>query len=152
MRPHRTVPTGPFLEHRVAVRVRFQDVDALQVVWHGHYLGYFEAGREALGEEYGLGYRDVRAAGLVAPVVHAEVHYLQPARHGDELSVVARLHRHAGAVLDLSYEVRRHGDEALLATGRTRQVFTDAEGRLVLDPPALLRRFWEQWSDQLRDS
>jgi acyl-CoA thioester hydrolase len=151
MSPRRTARPGPFLEHNATVRVRFQDVDALQVVWHGHYLGYFEAGRERLGEEYGLAYQDIAATGFLAPVVHAEIQYLLPARYGDELAVIARLHHHAGALLDLTYEVRRKADGALLATGRTRQVFTDRAGRLQLEPPAFLRDFWERWRDQLQE-
>jgi len=140
---------APYLEHRAYLRVRFQDVDSIHVVWHGHYLSYFEHGRESFGEEYGLGYQDVRAAGLVAPVVHVSCDYVKPARFGDELTVVTRLHVTDRAVIELSYEVRRASDETLLAKGQTRQVFTDLEGNLILNQPAVMRAFLEQWSDQL---
>ncbi len=149
MRGNRRPWLGSFIEHRAYLRVRFQDVDVINVVWHGHYLSYFEFGREAFGEEYGLGYLDVRAAGLVAPVVHVSCDYLQPARYGDELTVITRLHPSSRAAIDLSYEVRRASDDALLAKGRTRQVFTDFEGNLLLNQPDLMRRFHEQWKDQL---
>jgi acyl-CoA thioester hydrolase len=142
-------PTGPYLEHRAYLRVRFQDVDSIHVVWHGHYLSYFEHGRESFGEEFGLGYQDVKAAGVVAPVVHVSIDYLQPARFGDELTIVTRLYPSARAEIALSYEVRRASDEALLAKGRTRQVFTDLEGNLLLNQPPIMRRFLAQWQDQL---
>ncbi len=149
VRRRRREELGPYLEHRAYLRVRFQDVDSIHVVWHGHYISYFEFGREAFGEEYGLGYQDVRAAGLVAPVVHVSCDYLQPARFGDELTVVTRLHATDRAVVELSYEVRRGSDESLLATGRTRQVFTDHEGALILNQPEIMRLFYAQWEDQL---
>lgn len=148
-RRRRDEPAGPYLEHRAYLRVRFQDVDSIHVVWHGHYLSYFEHGRESFGEEYGLGYQDVRAAGVVAPVVHVSCDYLQPARFGDELTIVTRLHPSDRAEIALSYQVRRACDGALLATGRTRQVFTDTEGNLILNQPEILRRFLAQWQDQL---
>ncbi len=140
---------GPYLEHRAYLRVRFQDVDSIHVVWHGHYLSYFEHGREAFGEEYGLGYPDLKAAMLVAPVVHVSCDYLQPARFGDELTIITRLHATDAAVIELSYEVRRASDESLLAKGRTRQVFTDIQGNLILNQPELMRSFYAQWQDQL---
>ena len=149
MRRRRGKDLGPYIEHRTYLRVRFQDVDVINVVWHGHYLSYFELGRESFGEEYGLGYLDIRGAGLVAPVVHVSCDYLQPARYGDELTVIPRLHPSDRAAIDLSYEVRRASDDALLAKGRTRQVFTDIEGNLVLNQPDLMRAFHAQWHDQL---
>lgn len=152
MRRRRGRRLGPYIEHRAYLRVRFQDVDAINVVWHGHYLSYFEFGREAFGEEFGLGYLDIKAGGLVAPVVHVSCDYLAPARYGDELTVITRLHPSDRAAIDLSYEVRRASDDILLAKGRTRQVFTDLEGNLVLNQPALMRRFHAQWADQLVES
>jgi len=147
---HRRAP-GPYLEHRTRLRVRFQDVDAIQVVWHGHYVGWFEAGREGLGEAYGLGYRELIAAGLLAPAVQLSCDYLQSARYGDEVVIVTRLHASPRATVELSYEVRREADDALLARGRTVQAFTDPQGNLLLNQPDLLRRFWEQWGDQVRE-
>ncbi len=148
-RRRRQQNSAPYLEHRAYLRVRFQDVDSIHVVWHGHYLSYFEHGRESFGEEYGLGYQDVRAVGLVAPVVHVSCDYLRPARFGDGLTVVTRLHATDRAVIELSYEVRRASDETLLAKGQTRQVFTDLEGNLILNQPDVMREFLEQWGDQL---
>ena len=37
--------TRPYLEETTTVRVRFQAVDSLRSVWHGHYVSYFEEGR-----------------------------------------------------------------------------------------------------------
>ena len=69
-RRKRARPEGDYLEHRVRVNVRFQEVDSMQVVWHGHYVSYLEDARVAFGREYGIGYDDIRRAGLAAPIVH----------------------------------------------------------------------------------
>ena len=40
-------------------KVRFEEVDPMNIVWHGRYPGYFEDGRVALGDKYGIGYMDL---------------------------------------------------------------------------------------------
>ena len=43
-----------YLINQTEIAIRFSEVDAMNVVWHGNYLKFFEDGREALGEKYGL--------------------------------------------------------------------------------------------------
>ena len=51
------------LSHEIEVDVAFHDVDAMAVVWHGHYLKYLENARWALMERIGYGFEAmVRAA------------------------------------------------------------------------------------------
>ncbi len=139
---------GPYLEHRTQVRVRFQEVDALRVVWHGHYLSYFEDAREAFGERFGFRYQDFLAAGLLAPVVETQCRYFLPARHGDTLEICARLYPCEAARIEFGYHVRRsHAD--LLAEGRSVQVFTDLDWSLCLTLPELARRFYQRWQGAL---
>ena len=142
-------PGGDYLEHRVATRVRFEEVDSLQVVWHGHYLSYFEDARVAFGRKYGLSYQAIRAAGLAAPIVHAACDYLRPARHDEELEVTVRLVRSPGAKLDFYYEIRRVEGQELLARGLTTQTFASLDGELILTRPAILREFYECWAEQM---
>ena len=37
------------LTNRTTFRVRFSEIDSMQIVWHGEYVRYFEDGREAFG-------------------------------------------------------------------------------------------------------
>ena len=39
----------PSLINQTRIRVRFSEVDSMQIVWHGEYVRYFEDGREAFG-------------------------------------------------------------------------------------------------------
>ena len=142
-------PRGRYLEHRSRLRVRFHEVDALRIVWHGHYVSYFELGREAFGRAYGLGYEEMIEAGLAAPVVRLGIDYLLPARYGDELEVCTRLFERESAKLEIGYEVRRLADGALLAKGWTVQAFTDLDGKLVLTMPGLLRSFYLRFGGEM---
>ena len=134
----RRLARAPAITHTTRMRVRFQEVDALRIVWHGHYLSYFETGREDFGEAHGLRYMDMHAAGVVAPVVEVSCHYHAPARYGDTLRVITRLHHTLAARLDFSFEIRRDADDTLLATGHSIQAFTTERGDLILMQPPLL--------------
>ena len=48
----------PALIDRTTIKVRFSEIDSMQIVWHGEYVRYFEDGRESFGKHYGLGYMD----------------------------------------------------------------------------------------------
>lgn len=144
-------PKGRYLEHRTRLRTRFHEVDTLDIVWHGHYIAYFEAGRAALGREYGIGYEDFRAAEIAAPVTHASCDYLRPARMDEELEVVTRLYHREQAIVELYFEIFRVEDNTLLATGLTRQAFADANGELRLTLPQLMIDFYKRVEDRMVD-
>ena len=46
------------LKTETEILVRFNEADPLGIVWHGHYIRYFEDGREDFGKSYGIGYLD----------------------------------------------------------------------------------------------
>lgn len=142
-------PKGKYLEHRVRTRVRFQEVDSIQIVWHGHYLTYFEDARAAFGRQYGLSYADILEAGVTAPIVHVSCDYLGPAGCDDDLEILIRLIRAPGAKLEFYYEVSRPADGALLARGRTTQAFADLDGKLVLTTPKFLKDFYRHWEGSM---
>ena len=57
------------LSGKIEINVRFNEADPLGIVWHGHYIRYFEDGREAFGNEHGIGYLDFYKQGLIIPIV-----------------------------------------------------------------------------------
>lgn len=149
MRRHRWgKPSERYLEATTQVRVRFQEVDALRVVWHGHYISYFEEGRTAFGREYGFGYQDILGAGFVAPLVHISVDYLAPARMEELVTITSRLHETATATIPFTYSVTSESGREL-AQGFSVQAFTDTEGELVLTRPAFYSAFLERFATQL---
>lgn len=152
-----TLPQGPFLESRAELRVRFQEVDSLRIVWHGHYLTYCEEGRLAFGGEFGLGYDDLARAELAIPLIHAEVDFHAPARFGDTLKVRTRLYPVRAAQLQFRYRITRQGpadppEGALLATGFTVHAFTNLASELWITRPPLYMEFLERWAGRLEEA
>jgi acyl-CoA thioester hydrolase len=71
------------LKNTTEMFIKFSEVDSLRVVWHGHYVRYFEDGREAFGKQYGLGYLDVYEHGLAVPLIDLQVNFKRILEYGD---------------------------------------------------------------------
>lgn len=106
--------------HECQIRVRYADTDAMGVVYYGRYLAYFETGRIELMRARGADYRSLEAEGFVVPVVEVLCRYHAPARFDDLLTVRTRVAELKHATVVFEYEIRRAGDDALIASGCTR--------------------------------
>lgn len=123
----------------VSFDVRFPEVDSYGVVWHGHYLAYFEVARNALCAAAGLTPAEALALGYKVPIVRFDANVKRPARLDDTLEVSALLRIPETAKLVMDYEVRRLPARDLLATGTTEQVFLNPQGELLLGFPGPVR-------------
>lgn len=129
--------------HRLVVEreVAFRDCDPMGVLWHGNYLAYAEAAREALGRSIGWGVPQIRDRGLFAPIVRSQVVHRAPARPGEVLTIAVALYPTAQPRLLHRYHMTIAG--TAVAEVETEQVFTDRAFTLVLQQPeglaALLR-------------
>jgi len=127
------------------LRVRFNEVDTLHIVWHGHYVNYFEEARRAFGRRFGIDYTTFIEQRIAVPVIRMDVNYFAPARLADTVIVSARLLKSESARLDFEYEIRREGESALLASGSTTQVFTTPDGELILNWPPFMIELLKSW-------
>lgn len=133
------------LSHTIEVLIRFNEADPLGIVWHGHYIRYFEDGREAFGTRYGIGYLDFFKQGVVVPIVHADCHYKKSLKFGDTVVVESTYHPCEAAKIVFTYQLFNKADQSLVATGTTTQVFLDKDAQtLLLNNPA----FFEDWKQQ----
>ena len=130
------------LTTRTEVRVRFNEADPLGIVWHGHYIRYFEDGREAFGNVQGLGYLEVFKQGFVIPIVNVQCNYKRSLRYGDRVIVETKYIPSEAAKLKFTYRLFNAATNELVATGATIQVFLDkASSTLQLNNPP----FFETW-------
>jgi len=130
--------------HETLLQVRFYEVDPYGVVWHGHYTGWFEVGRNELTELFGLGPFQLKEKGLLAPVVALRCEFKQPARFGDSLIIQTTLERTEVAKLIFHYRIVQKGNGRISATGSTTHVLTDLNGNLLYRvPPDVLEKIEE---------
>ncbi len=136
---------SPKLTNRIEVPIRFHEVDAMNIVWHGHYYKYFELGREALANEYGLNYLNVYEQGFMTPIVKSSCEYKKSLTYGDVAVIETTWIFNAAAKIIFHYTIYRKSDNRICASGETIQVFTDTKGKLQLIAPP----FFEEWKNKL---
>jgi acyl-CoA thioester hydrolase len=115
-----------------SIRPRYGEVDSMGVVYHAHYLSYFDVGRTEYLRARGASYVELERRGFRLAVVELAVRYLRPARFDEVLRLGVSLTALGRASVRFDYELRR-GDE-LLATGHTRLGCLDGDNRPVALP------------------
>jgi len=127
--------------HETMIQVRFYEVDAYSVVWHGHYVGWFEVGRNELTEKFDMGPLQLKEKNLLAPVVELNCEYKFPATFGESLLIQTTMERTEVAKLTFHYRVLSQRDGKVLTTGSTTHVLTDLNGNLLYRvPPEVLEK------------
>ena len=132
------------LEHEIRIQVRFSEVDALRMVWHGSYVTYLEDAREAFGRRYGLGYQTIFDNGYFAPMYDLHIKYRSMAKLNDELIVKIIYTPKRGGKICFDYEIRNAATGDLVLTASSIQLFTTVDG--VLDP---MPEWYEKWKESL---
>lgn len=132
---------------RTDLRVRFSEVDSMQVVWHGEYVRYMEDGREAFGRQYGIGYADILNAGFFVPIVELDIRYRHSLRYGESAVVETRYIRTDAAKIQFEYIIYGKETGNIAATGATTQVFIDRKtSRLELNSPDFYNAWKARWN------
>ena len=83
--------TKGVLQAEVEILVPFFDVDMMEIVWHGHYVKYFEQARCALLDRLDHNYRQMRDSGYAWPVIDLQLRYIRGASFGQRIVVRADL-------------------------------------------------------------
>lgn len=120
--------------HRTALRPLMADVDAMNVVYYGRYLRFFELGRAELMRAAGRAYAELEAEGMHLPVTEAGLRYRRPARYDDPLVVETSLSWLKRASMRFDYRILRsngNGAEEELVTGFTCHGCVTHQGRVT---------------------
>lgn len=135
------------LTDRVEIQVRFSEIDALQIVWHGEYVKYIEDGRESFGQHYGLSYMMMKEAGFAAPIVKLDIDYKLSLSFNDQAVVETRYVACDAAKIQFDYTIYRKSDGTVVAEASTVQVFTHLHTNLLeLNNPDFYQQWKEKWN------
>ncbi len=98
-------------------RVRWGDVDAARIIFYGAYIRFFEYAETELfrevGLQYGVMFDELK---IWLPRVHLECDFKRAAQLDDLLEVSVFVGRFGTKSMRLDFEVRRNGEEELIAT------------------------------------
>lgn len=127
------------------VEIRFHDCDPLGIVWHGNYVKYFEAAREAFGAKYNLDYLDIFIHGYATPIVHMESNFRKVMQYKEVALVEAIYRKTDAAKIIFDYVIRKEGTDEVVCTASTTQVFVTSGAReLALVAPEVFVKWREK--------
>ncbi len=137
--PRVRLESGPLREVETALRVRYSETDRMGIVYHTHYIVWFEIGRTEFCRAAGLPYREMEDQGLWILVTGVECRYRGSARYDDPVRVFASMPELGSRGLTFGYRVE-HEDGRVLADGSTRHVFAGSNGRPARAPREIVEK------------
>lgn len=134
-------PPGPGIESgafRWRHRVAHYELDPNQHVNNAVYLNWVEEAKFRAAALVGWPPERVRSENVVIVQVRHDTEYFLPARYGDEIEVVSRIHDLRRVRGTWVHEIRRVGTGELLARNYSSGAFLDLGGRPTRPPRAML--------------
>jgi acyl-CoA thioester hydrolase len=125
----------------IDIQIPFHDVDMMEVVWHGHYIKYFEIARCALLEKIDYNYPQMRDSGFIWPIIDLGIRYAHPAVFGQTVTVKAQIAEWENR-LKINYLITDKDTGSRLTKGHSIQVAVDAatQEMCFASPPVLLEK------------
>lgn len=135
------------MQAEVIIEVPFHDVDAMNVVWHGYYLKYFEIARCKLLDQFDYNYRQMQASGYLWPVIESYVKYVQGIQFQQKIRVRAIL-KEWETRLKIEYVIFDNETGQRLTKGYTTQVAVDIQSKaMCFQSPKILFERLNAWAD-----
>ncbi len=126
---------------RIEERVRWGDVDAASIIFYGAYIRFFEFAETELFRSVGLPYSVMfDELDVWLPRAHLECDFRRAAQLDDLLEVAVFVGRIGRSSLRLDFEVRRKGEEELIAEAHFVLVSVRRDTFETVTVPEELRR------------
>jgi acyl-CoA thioester hydrolase len=123
------------MEHRLPVKVYYEDTDSLGMVYHANYLKYMERGRSEYVGLLGTSIKELNSAGYAIVVYAMEIRFRRAAELGDELEVVSSFRLASPYRGVFRQRVERRGE--LIVEAEVEIVCLDDRRKLRAFPPEL---------------
>ena len=133
------------------IKVSFEDLDPMNVVWHGNYMRYMEQARCDMFEKLNYTYLDMKDDGFAYPVAKMKVKYIRPAIFGDVLNVKLSITT-IEPTLNIDYKIfnKVTGDKIFEAT--TMQIAVDVNSKeSVYNAPHQLIKVLQEAIGEVKD-
>lgn len=110
------------MNFEINMRVPFNDLDPLQIVWHGNYLKYFDIARFGLFKQAGVDlYLYFKRRQIVFPVTRVSAKHIIPLRFDDEFICKATVVEAVYKIV-LDFEIRLSGNGQICTRGKSEQL------------------------------
>ena len=116
-------------------RVHFYDTDEMGVVHHSNYIRWFETGRVEFLRSIGITLTEMMSDKILFPLTEIKAKYFHLAHFDDELELETNPLTLTKVKMEFNYKIRRRGEEEILVSGYSQNVFTNMEtGKIIRLP------------------
>ena len=131
-------------ETEYKLTISFEDLDPLNIVWHGNYVRYMEQARCDMLAKMNYTYTDMKNEGYAYPIAKMEMKYIKPAEFGDKLIVKTKIITIEPA-LNIQYEIYNSKNNDKIFEAKTMQIGMDMNTKesLYTPPTGLLKAIKE---------
>lgn len=134
------------LKHIIKRAVRFDEIDPLNIMWHGNYASYFEEGRIAIGDKYGFGYMSFAENNVAIPLKKFYVEYILPMEFAKTYSVETLLYWNEAARLDFEYRIYDEKNN-LVTMGYSVHLMIDSKKGILVSKPDFYEEICKKWKE-----
>jgi acyl-CoA thioester hydrolase len=110
------------MSFEINLRVPFNDLDPLHIVWHGNYLKYFDIARFGLFKQAGVDlYQYFKSRQIIFPVTRSSAKHIIPLRFDDEFICKATVVEAVYKIV-LDFEIRLSENGQICTRGKSEQL------------------------------
>ncbi len=113
------------------IKIYHSDTDCYNIVWHGAYAKWLEAGRVELCEKLGIKFDELDKMKILLPVVELNIRYKSPGRLFDELEIQTSIKELKKTSITFAHEIKSMDRNMLILTANSTMVATDTNGKLI---------------------
>ncbi len=126
------------MEYIQNVKVYHSDTDCYNVVWHGAYAKWLEAGRIEFSEKIGIKFLELEKSNIHLPVVELNIRYKKPAKLFDNLEIKTILAELKKTSATFGHVITNSNNGNVILTATSTIVCTDSAGKLFRVMPDYL--------------
>jgi len=131
------------MEYTQKVKIYHSDTDCYNVVWHGAYAKWLEAGRIEFSEKIGIKFEELENMNIHMPVVELNIRYKRPAKLFDELEIKTTLQELKKTSATFGHVIKNINSGMVILTATSTIVTTDTNGKLFRTMPEYLYEKYE---------
>ena len=106
------------------VKISFEDLDPMNIVWHGNYMRYLEQARCDMFSKLNYSYKEMYNDGIAYPIAKISAKYIKPAILGDTLIIKSEIISIEPS-LDIKYNVYNNESGEKIFEASTMQIAID---------------------------
>ncbi len=117
------------MNHKMDVKVYYEDTDCGNVVYYANYLRYMERARTEYLAARGYSVRQLMEEGTIFMVLRVEIDYKSPARYGDTIEIETWVSNATRVTMTFEHSMRDKATGKVFVQCRAKVVFVDAQAR-----------------------